>query len=104
MVMYMVVQVLLCITVDITVSTYLVAALFCQQLVVSISAQATMQKIIFLSLSNGGIAVADSDKDGEGGFQLYNHWSYGNSWLELDGGALFLFGDKLMTLQLIKES
>ncbi len=47
-----------------------------------------------LSLSNGGIAVADSDKDGEGGFQLYNHWSYGNSWLELDGGALFLFGDK----------
>jgi hypothetical protein len=47
-----------------------------------------------LSLSNGGIAVADSDKDGVGGFQLYNNLTHGNNWLELDGGALFIFGDK----------
>jgi len=40
-----------------------------------------------LQLSDGGIAVAES-------FSLYNHWSYGNSWLELDDGALFLEGDK----------
>jgi len=42
----------------------------------------------FLELSNGGIAVVD------GTFSLYNHWAYGNSWLELDGGALFLSGNK----------
>ena len=41
-----------------------------------------------LELSNGGIAVVD------GNFSLYNHWAYGNAWLELGGGALFLSGDR----------
>ena len=48
----------------------------------------------YLSLSDGGIAVVDSDKDGTGSFYLYNHWAYGNCWLELNGGALLLYGDK----------
>ncbi|MCP3874357.1 MAG: PEP-CTERM sorting domain-containing protein [Desulfobacteraceae bacterium] len=41
-----------------------------------------------IGLNDGGIAVVDGD------FSLYNHWTYGNSWLELDGGTLFLSGDK----------
>lgn len=48
----------------------------------------------YFGLSDGALAVVDSDRDGVGGFSLYNHWSYGNSWLELDGGSLLLYGDK----------
>lgn len=48
----------------------------------------------YLSLSDGGIAVVDSDKNGTGTFSLYNHWTYGNCWMELDGGSLLLYGDK----------
>jgi len=48
----------------------------------------------YLTLSDGGIAVVDSDKNGTGSFSLYNHWSYGNCWMELDGGSLLLYGDK----------
>jgi hypothetical protein len=48
----------------------------------------------YLSISDGGIAVVDSDKNGSGSFSLYYHWSYGNCWMELDGGSLLLYGDK----------
>jgi PEP-CTERM motif len=41
-----------------------------------------------MTLSDGGIAVVNGD------FSLYNHWSYGNSWLELAGGELLLSGDQ----------
>lgn len=41
-----------------------------------------------LSLHAGGMAKVDGD------FFLYNHWSYGNCWLELDGGMLAIAGDK----------
>ena len=41
-----------------------------------------------LELSNGGMAVVEGD------FSLYHHWCYGNAWLELGGGALFLSGDR----------
>ncbi len=42
----------------------------------------------YLELTDGGKAVVGGD------FSLYYHWAYGNSWLELGGGSLFLFGDK----------
>ena len=48
----------------------------------------------YLTLSDGGTLVVDSDMDGTGGFGASNHWSYGNSWLELDGGLLAMYGDK----------
>lgn len=41
-----------------------------------------------LSLHAGGVAKVDGE------FLLYNHWAYGNCWLELDGGTLALLGDK----------
>ena len=41
-----------------------------------------------LSLHAGGITKVDGD------FLLYNHWAYGNCWLELDGGVLAIAGDK----------
>jgi hypothetical protein len=41
-----------------------------------------------INLTDGGRAVVDGD------FLLYNHWSHGNSWMELNGGSLFLAGDK----------
>ncbi len=41
-----------------------------------------------INLSDNGMAVVD------GTFSLYNHWSYGNSWMELNGGSLLLAGDK----------
>lgn len=46
-----------------------------------------------LNISNKGVVIANSDKDGVGGFGVANHWSYGNSWLELDGGLLAIYGD-----------
>ncbi len=41
-----------------------------------------------LTLTDGGKTVVGGD------FSLYYHWAYGNTWLELGGGSLFLFGDK----------
>ncbi len=42
----------------------------------------------YLTLTDGGKAVV------EDAFSLYYHWAYGNNWLELGGGSLFLAGDK----------
>ncbi|NPA94983.1 MAG: PEP-CTERM sorting domain-containing protein [Thermodesulfobacteria bacterium] len=47
-----------------------------------------------LSLLDGGIAIVDSNKDGVGELYLGYHWAYGNTWLELRNGALFMYGDK----------
>lgn len=47
-----------------------------------------------LTIADGGVVVVDSDKDGAGTCSLYNHWSYGNSFLELNGGRLFWYGDQ----------
>lgn len=47
-----------------------------------------------LNISNNGVVIVDSDKNGSGSFGVANHWSYGNSWLELDGGLLAIYGDK----------
>lgn len=47
-----------------------------------------------ITISDGGQVVIDSDKDGTGNLDLYNHWAYGNCWMELDGGSLFIWGDK----------
>lgn len=47
-----------------------------------------------LNISNNGVVIVDSDKSGTGNFGVANHWSYGNSWLELDGGLLAIYGDK----------
>jgi hypothetical protein len=41
-----------------------------------------------LSIHEGGVARV------EGLVNLYNHWAYGNSWLELDGGILAVAGDQ----------
>jgi PEP-CTERM motif len=47
-----------------------------------------------LSIRDGGTVIVDSDKDGTGSFSIYNHWCYGNSWLELDDGMLAIWGDQ----------
>ncbi len=39
-----------------------------------------------LSILDGGLVTADS-------LSLYYHWSYGNNWLELNGGMLVLTGN-----------
>ncbi len=44
-----------------------------------------------LSLHDGGVAKV------EGVLDLFNHWTYGNCWLELDGGSLALAGDQTVT-------
>lgn len=41
-----------------------------------------------LSMHEGGVAKVDGTVD------LFNHWSYGNCWLELDGGILAIAGDQ----------
>lgn len=41
-----------------------------------------------ITLADGGITKVD------GSFDLYYHWCYGNNWLELNGGELWLKGDK----------
>lgn len=52
-----------------------------------------------LDLSNGFNATNNTINIGTGGivvsgsFSLYNHWTYGNSWLELNGGVLAISGD-----------
>lgn len=47
-----------------------------------------------LRLTQGGMAIVDSDKNGTGAFSLYNHWSYGNCWMELDDSShLAIWGD-----------
>ncbi len=46
-----------------------------------------------LRITDGGLVVVDSDRDGAGVFSLYSHWSYGNCWLDLDDGMLAIFGD-----------
>ncbi len=54
-----------------------------------------------LDMSNGYNALdnhlrltGDGFASVNGNFLLYAHWSYGNNWLELGGGALLLLGDK----------
>ncbi|PID41360.1 MAG: hypothetical protein CR981_03480 [Proteobacteria bacterium] len=47
-----------------------------------------------LRISDGGVVLMNSDKTGDDSFDLYHHWVYGTSWLELGGGSLFLYGDK----------
>lgn len=47
-----------------------------------------------LNISDNAVVIVDSDKDGTGNFSARNHWSYGNSWLELNGGLLAIWGDK----------
>lgn len=46
-----------------------------------------------LNISDGAIVVVNSDMTDGGDFWASNHWSYGNSWLELDGGTLAIYGD-----------
>lgn len=39
-----------------------------------------------VNIATDGVVMTDS-------FSLYNHWSYGNNWLELNGGLLAISGD-----------
>ena len=46
-----------------------------------------------LQISDGGLVVVDSDRDSTGSFSLYSHYTYGNCWLDFDGGMLAIYGD-----------
>ncbi len=46
-----------------------------------------------LRITDGGLVVVDSDRDSVGSFSLYSHYTYGNCWLDFDGGMLAIFGD-----------